>query len=296
VFGGLCAVLDSIPLFLAARFFVGLGAVAGYSALVGLSGTLFSGVTLGRMISYQNGLSAMVGMGLVLLSGAVASHFGWRTCFLLYLGTAVFALLAMFSWLPAKGVKKASAEQNDTSLRPLVPTYLVTIGVFAVVFMVVVQGSLLMSANGIDNPSVQSVVIALFTIAYAITATACSWLETNLTRQWTFAAGLALLAAGALVMGALPTVGSAAAGSLFLGGGSGLAGTYLIKVIVGRAPPAARDRAVGLIGPMQYLGQLSNPLIMQPLRVAIGIHAAFIVVGFVLSAGAVWAVLQRASR
>jgi MFS family permease len=283
--GSLCAILDNIYLFLTARFVVGMSAVAVYSALVGLSGALFSGVTLGRMISYQNGVSAIMGMGLVLLSGWVASHFGWRVSFLIYLSAGVFAVLGMVAWLPAKAVRKSSSERR-VSLRPLVPVYLITIGVFVVVFMVMVQGSLLMSANGIEDPSIQSIVIAASTVAYAATAMACSWIETHVTRKWTFTAALCLLAAGALTMGAIPAVWGATLGSLLLGAGSGLTTTYLVKVVIERAPAGARDRAVGLIAPAHYLGQFSNPLVMQPLRVTLGIETAFVLIGLVLLAAA----------
>ncbi len=296
--GLLCLVLDNIVLFLAARFAIGLSAVALYSSLVALSGVLFSGVTLSRMISYQNGLSALSGMGLVLASGAVASHFGWRASFSLYFGLCAFAVLAMIAWLPTKVTLKSQTVRGSVSLQPLVPIYLITIGVFAVVFMVIVQGSLLMSANGIDNPSVQSFVIAASTISYAVTATACSWIETNITKKLTFTTALTLLAAGVLTMGGVPVVWGATLGSLLIGAGSGLSASYLTKTVIERAPEGAKERAVGFIAPTHYLGQFSNPLIIQTLRMTIGIRAAFFLVGLVLCVAALATVLMhtRAAR
>lgn len=296
--GALSVYLENIILFLIARFVVGLSGVALYSSLVALTGVLFSGVTLGRMISYQNGLSALSGMGLVLLSGWVASHFGWRSSFLLYFGLSLFAILAMVAWLPEKVPLKSRAQRSDVSLRPLVPIYLITIGVFAVVFMVIVQGSLLMSANSIEDPSVQSFVIAASTIAYAVTATACSWIEMHITKHWTFTAALALLAAGVLAMGAIPAVWGATLGSLLIGAGSGLSASYLTRIVIERAPEGARERAVGLIAPTHYLGQFANPFIMQSLRVTIGIQAAFMLVGLVLCVAAVLTLVvqMRAGR
>lgn len=292
--GALCAVIDNIILFLAARFVVGLSGVALYSSLVALSGVLFSGVTLGRMISYQNGLSALSGMGLVLLSGFVASQFGWRVSFWLYFGLSVFAILALIAWLPEKVTLKGQPRRGTVSLRPLLSIYLITIGVFAVVFMVIVQGSLLMSANGIEDPSAQSFVIAASTIAYAITATACSWIETNITKNWTFTASLVLLAAGLSTMGAIPAVWGATLGSLLLGAGSGLSASYLTKIVIERAPEGARERAVGFIAPTHYLGQFANPFIMQSLRMTVGIQGAFILIGLVLCVAALATILIQA--
>ena len=43
-----------------------------------------------------------------------------------------------------------------------------------------------------------------------------------------------------------------------------------------------RARAAALIAPFRYLGQFANPLVMQSLRVTIGIQWAFIVTGGLL--------------
>ena len=47
-----------------------------------------------------------------------------------------------------------------------------------------------------------------------------------------------------------------------------------------------RERAAGLFAPSFYIAQFANPLIMQPLRVAVGIQAAFMLAGLALAAGA----------
>ncbi len=159
--------------------------------------------------------------------------------------------------------------------------------------MVIIQGSLLMAANGISDPSIQSVLISLSTFAYALTATLCSWVETHLLRRWTFPAALALMGLGVLIMGTIPLIWGAGLGSLLIGTGSGLCASYLVRLVVQGAAPGVRERAVGLIAPCHYLGQLSNPFIMQSLRVTVGVHAAFVIVSAVLFAGAAWAAANR---
>ena len=286
--GSAGAWLDAMAPFLAARFLVGLSAVALYSALVALTGRLFHGVTLARMISYQSGLAALLGMGLTLAAGWVASRFGWRASFLIYLATSLFALVAILAWLPPAAGKRAQGEAGG-SLRPLLPTLLIAVSSFTAIYLVVIQGSLLMSANGIDDPSVQSVVIAASSLANAVSATFCSWVEIHVLKRWIYPAALALMAAGALVMGAIPALWGAGIGSLSIGAGAGLTVSYLIRIVVERAPPGMRERAAGLIAPSFYIAQFANPLIMQPLRVAVGIQAAFMLAGLALTAGAVWA-------
>ena len=289
--------LDGMVPFLASRVLVGFSAVGLYSALVALTGVVFSGVTLSRMISYQNGAGAASGMLLLLLSGQVASRFGWRASFLIYLLTTLFGLVAMLIWLPSKAAvasaKAASAGGEKASLKPLIPALLLNIVVFSVVFMVIIQGSLLMAANGITDPRVQSVVISLSTFAYALTATLCSWIETHLLGRWTFPFALASMALGTIALGTIPTVWGAGLGSLLIGTGSGLCASYLVRLVLQGAAPAVRERAAGLIAPCHYIGQSSNPLIMQTLRQTVGIHAALVIVGAVLFAGAAWAAVTR---
>lgn len=291
--GSAGAWLDATVPFLAARLLVGLSAVALYSSLVALTGLLFHGLTLARMISYQSGLAALLGMALTLVSGPVASHFGWRSSFLIYLATAIYALVAVVAWLPPASASKAKGQAGG-SLGPLLPTLAMAVASFTAIYLVTIQGSLLMSANGIDDPSVQSLVIAASSLANAVSATACSWVETHILKRWLYPAALALMAAGALVMGAVPAVWGAGVGSLAVGAGAGLTVAYLIRIVVERAPPGARERAAGLIAPSFYIAQFANPLIMQPLRVAAGIQGAFVLVAMLLFAGALWAAMDRA--
>jgi hypothetical protein len=166
------------------------------------------------------------------------------------------------------------------------PTVLMSVAAFTAIYLVTVQGSLLMSANGIGDPAVQSLVIALSAMSNAVTATACSWIETHVLKRMLFPAALALLGAGAEVMGAIPALWGAVLGSLVIGAGAGLTVAWLIRVIVERAPPGARERAAGLIAPSFYVAQFANPVVMHPLHIAFGIQTAFILVGGLLLGGA----------
>lgn len=291
--GGAGAIIDEPTIFLLSRFVVGFASVALYSAFVALSGVLFAGKTLSRMISYQHGINALAALMLVLVSGWTAKRFGWQASFLIYLPVLLFAAFALMAWLPANIASIEKKTGPRVSLRPIMPLLLITIGVFAAVFIVIVQGSLLLTANGIDDLSVQSMVIAASTLTYAATAAGCSWIQTHVTGRFTFTASLALLAAGVLLMGIAPSLGGAMAGSLLIGAGSGISASYLTTAVVQRAPEGARERAVGLIAPAHYVGQFANPFIMQSLSMAMGIQSAFMVAGLVLGAAMVAAALHQ---
>jgi len=293
--GALGGWIDGMVPFLASRLLVGLGSVGIYTALISLAGALYSGQTLARMLSYQNGVSAAMGMVLILLSGWVAHAFGWRASFGLYFLLLLYALFPLFVWLPQAAPKKAAAAAEPlpapTSIKPFVPLLVLTVAVFAAVFLVIVQGSLLLNANGISDPSTQAIVISASTVTFAIVGTACSWIERHVTGRFTLAAALTSMGLGALVMGAFPALPFAILGSLLLGAGSGLSSTYLFRAVIERASGEQRERVSGFILPAHYLGQLSNPFIMEGLRTQVSLQSAFLIVGAALIIGALSAAL-----
>ena len=74
--------------------------------------------------------------------------------------------------------------------------------------------------------------------------------------------------------------------------GAGCVGPYVGNLLLDRAEPAVRARAAGLLYSATFVGDFLNPLAMLPLRQAFGIHMAFVIVGAVCAAGAVWAALR----
>jgi MFS family permease len=287
-------------LFLTARFVVGLTTVALYTTLVALSGAIFTGATRGRMLSYQIGLGSLISTLAMLLSGFVAQRFGWRLSFLIYAVAAFVTCLSLIvKWPPAQPRQhRESAAINETpagSLLPLLPYYLVTVGVYVVAFMAVAQGSLLLSANGIAKPSIQSIIIAISTLSFMATATGSAWIEARVTRRWTFSVSLLLMSVGLIIIGSFPAATAAMVGSVVLGAGSGLSTTYLFKLVIEVAPPDLRNRAISWIAPAHNIGLLSNAAIMQTLRVMTGIQHTFIISGAIVAAGALWA-LNGSSR
>lgn len=274
--------LESATLLLASRLLVGLSMVTAFSCIIALCGLLFRGETLSRLMGYQNGAGALMGMTLMLVSGQVASAFGWRASFLIYLVLAIFPLVALIAWLPPKAPRTDRKKASLAALRPMLPMFLGMTAAYSVIYMVVLQGSLLMAANGIRDPFTQSWVLALSTLTYAAMAMRFSWIETHVTKGWTLSVALALIAAGLFSLGGNPALWGAAMGSLLVGSGSGIASTWLIRGIVANAPSNIREQAVGFVAPMNNLGQFLNPLYMQPLRSAIGVQAALAVMGGVV--------------
>lgn len=284
------AFAHAIVPFLFLRLLVGFGAAGGYTALLTLSGTLFHGQTLARILGYQAAGSAVAAMGSIMLSGFIAEHVSWRLAYMLYLSLLVFVPIALWARWPREPVVAKARTAGLEAIRGVLPVLLLMIPIYAAAFMSVVQGSFMMTANGIVKPTVQSAIISMSTILFTIS----SWNYGRL-RRWmagylTFALALLLLGGGIVVMGALTPLWAMALGCGMIGAGSGMAGPYLSQLVLERSPAEQRGRAVGLIAPAHYLGEFANPFMIQPLRMAFGIHAAFILFGATILMGAAAAV------
>ena len=54
-------------------------------------------------------------------------------------------------------------------------------------------------------------------------------------------------------------------------------------MVMNRAPPAARGRALGVMTSAIYLGEFLNPILVAPLTRIVGIQGAFLAVGVMLA-------------
>jgi hypothetical protein len=70
---------------------------------------------------------------------------------------------------------------------------------------------------------------------------------------------------------------------------------FFVNIILNRAPEAARARAIGLMYTMMYVGDFANPFIITPLRLQVGNHQVFFIIGVVLVAAAGIQALSRLS-
>ena len=102
--------------------------------------------------------------------------------------------------------------------------------------------------------------------------------------------------AGHIVLGLPGDVPFKVFGAALAALGSGCVGPYLGNLLLDRAAPAVRGRAAGLLFSATFVGDFLNPLAVTPLRLAFGIHGAFIGIGSMAVAGALWVMLRARSH
>jgi 3-oxosteroid 1-dehydrogenase len=94
-----------------------------------------------------------------------------------------------------------------------------------------------------------------------------------------YTVGAALLGVGVVVIGLSYSALIASIGAGITGLGAGWVAPHLSRLVLDRAPEAARGRAVGLNFSAIYFGDFINPYVVRPLTIILGIHQAFILIG-----------------
>jgi MFS family permease len=296
--------LENLPLFFASRLILGVAASGIATAALALVGEYFEADGRSRVLSYQTAAGSAAGFISVLAAGALAEVYGWRVAFALYLMGLVLLVCAMVA-LPPRHLKarsagaESNAAQGDSglaALRPLWGIFLLIIVVFIGVFMGAVQMAFLLAADGVTSPAVQSWVMASGAVANSVGALSYGWIRPRFGMRLTFALSLLAMGTGHIVLGLPGDVPLKVFGAALAALGSGCIGPYLGNLLLDRAAPAVRGRAAGLLFSATFVGDFLNPLAVTPLRLAFGIHGAFIGIGSLFVAGALWVLLRRRSR
>jgi len=276
-------------LLLATRFLLGCSGAAVATSSTALIGAQFEGEQRTRMLGYLIATGSIGGFVSVLLAGQIAAIGGWRAPFSLY-GVAFLCLVVAVPCISAAGDrtrvprKKGFSVEEVKSLAALWPLYAWLIGLYVAAYMAAVQLSFLLAADGITNPRVQSWVIAPNSAGSAVAGIACGWIRPRIGIKWTFVLIIGFMCAGITLMALGKSPVMLGLGSGLSGAGSGMLFAHLSSLILERAPLNVRGRAIGLFYTGSFLAAFINPLVVTPIRLAIGIHGAFLTVGIVLGA------------
>ncbi len=286
---------------LASRLLLGFGAVATATAGTTLMAEHFAGARRERLIGFQSSIGAGFGLLSTLVAGALASACGWRTPFALYLVGFVLMLWAI-RWVPAARAASPSPERA-AGARPaagvpwaaLKPLYFLCLPLYAAVFMTSTQVPFLLWDDGVRDPLVQSLVLAVAPFWNAAGAALYGRVRGVLGSSGTFSLALGLMASGNAVLGLSHATSITCLGCAITGCGAGLTVPHVPNAVLEQVRGAARGRALGVMYSLLYLGSFCNPLLMAPLASAIGRHGALLLSGVLLALGCVTA-LWRASR
>jgi MFS family permease len=299
IFGCAGFLIDSATPLLTTRFMLGVAAVGVATASTTLIGNLLQGASRTRVLGYSSAVASIGSVVSIFIAGKLADYGGWQLPFAIY-GVA-FVLLAMaLVSVPRQEMARPGTAVTESmataSVLEFWPLYVAVIAVTVVVFMTGIQVSFLLAANGITKPGDQAWIIASASVGATIGALVYGFAQQRIGRDRTFILCLSAMGVGNLVMGSQHQEALLALGCLLNGLGAGMTVPHFSSRIIDKAPIAVRPRALGLMFTMIFAGEFVNPWIVTPIRLWLGISAAFVAIGAAaLTAALVLTVFQKHS-
>lgn len=288
--------LEGLPALLVSRFLLGF-CVAHVGIAIGvIVGSWYEGVARARLLGHQSAMAGFFAVSGLLLSGLLAEAGGWRAPFLLY-AFGFFVLLLAITGLP-RGVARNAKAAEQPSLRPLLklwPVYALAMFLFVNYFMTSIQLSFLLAEDGVDSPLIRSIVIATGVMAGGIFGGFYGRFYARLGERGVQIMLMVMMATGLAIIGLSVNIWLIALGAFLSGGGGGMIPPHISGILLNRVPANLRARAVGLEFTVLYIADFVNPLIMTPLRAAVGIHNAFLFAAASLAIGAIVMIIHRKS-
>lgn len=286
------AIVGSAPLYarsgemlLASRFLLGATDAVIQTALMTLISLSFGDGQRARLIGYATAIGYGGAILSVLASGALGEAGGWRAPGLLYLWAVPVLVLALFSIrsVPAGAPEERAIGPRLAALRPAWGTYLIIPAIYAANYMLAIQFAFLLQANGITSPAEKSWIMVAGLVSAIGGATASGRLLERLGHRRLFGVMALLLGSGEAIIGFSTSVPGTLAGAAIAGLAGGMVLPTLVNTVISQVPVAVRSTAIGLVYSAAYLGEFLNPVLLDPIRRAIGIHGVFISVGLVVA-------------
>lgn len=292
-----CALIPSAQGLIAARLVLGFAAGMVMTCSMSIVADFAPGHARDRVLGYASAGAAFMAVMALTLGGLLVEALGWRGPFALY---ALALVVLVVAWRtvgnPAPPASRAGSPRRKVT--PLLwPVLLLTLVLTIGLFMPGIQGPFLLQAEGVTHAGTQGLILASYSLTAAFVAAFYGRIASVLSMRSRIALAALGLGVGALAMASLHGGALALAmGCIITGAGAGLVEPVTVSLALQRTPPALHTRAIGLLLGAVFLGQFLNPLLIDPLRSSMGIHGAFVSVGWVFVGVAVlaWAGALRA--
>jgi MFS family permease len=288
--------LDLPVSLLLSRLVLGLTSASISICCYSLIAERYKGEERARMLGYQSALVMLTGLVALFGAGAIADLGGWRAPFALYLLAVPMLALSLFALSGKTAEIGPVAERVGIAvLLPLWPLYLVLIPFNVAIYMTSVHLPFVLVSDGITRPSIMGLIMASSFLMNILTSYYYSRIAARMTKRWIFVLLIGIFAASDMIIGLSDNWIGTTVGCWVAGLGGGLMTPFFVNIILNRAPEAARARAIGLMYTMMYVGDFANPLLITPLRLRVGNHQVFAIMGLIMIGAAIIQALFRRS-
>jgi MFS family permease len=297
VAGSAGLVLDYPPVLLASRLLQGFGAAGIAVSTYSLVSERFEGAARSKVMGYQQAFVSLMGLVALPASGHLGDRYGWHAPFGLYLSALVMLPIALAT-VPRGGAiaprdSSGGASSDGGSVKALIPIYILMVPLFIIANMSNLHIPFVLAADGLKGSAAQSYIMMASPIAYLAGGLLYGWVTTPLGPRRMLCLILAIMAGNGLVIGLSHGMVVTAAGVALGGLASGFLVPFTTNLVVNRAAPEARARALGFMYMANYIGGFLNPWITTPIRTWLGNHEIFLAMGVLL---AVTALVQSLTR
>ena len=266
--------LNSFVLILASRLITGIAMGMMIVPAVALTGEYYTGRTRQRWLGIQFGATAVAGVLVAVVSGALG-ELGWRYAFLpLLIGPMLFVGLLV---LPEHGLDAGLAETQAEQPFARVPwtawLLILSLGYITSALVCVPSyemGALLQEKN-LGSSGLTGVFLALVQVGAAVAAFAVGVFG-RLSVPARLSIAMASAAVGALFIAQSGTLTPLGAGCLAAGAAQGLLGPLFAAWLMSQTPPALYGRAVGSMQTLSYLAYFTAPLTAR--QIAVALHSS----------------------
>jgi MFS family permease len=290
--------LDYPPLLLTSRLLQGFGSAGIAVTTYSLVSERFEGAARSKVMGYQQIFVSLMGFVAVPAAGSLGERYGWHAPFGLFLSALIMLPIALAT-VPRGGAlapQPSSPQSSSKSggISALIPIYIMMVPLLIVANMTNLHLPFVLAGDGIVGAKAQSHILMWTSIAYLVGGVLYGWVTTPLGPRRMLCLILAILAANGLAIGL--THGTETIVGVALGGmASGFLVPFTTNLVVNRAPPEARARALGFMYMANYIGSFLNPWITTPIRTHLGNHEIFLAMGILLALTALVQTLTRRS-
>ena len=264
-----------------------IGFVAGVllTSIYAAIGEYFEGQARERLLGFMTTAGSTSALLLLVGMGFVVQHFGWRAPFLIYAVSLIFVPAAL------RGLhRKKSASGALLSWRPVAaqtPIYLLLCVYTVGMYMMIIQGPFLLQAKMITAPSAIGALVGLSSIIGAVGGAFYGLLRRVLGFRQMFIFISLAIGSGMLIAAWAPGGPYIVFAMVVTGLGIGIIEPTVASELLTRTPEPLHDRVMGVNVAAMFLGQFINPLLLAPVRQALGINPTFSIVGGIYLTAAV---------
>ena len=279
----------------AERILLGVGGGGITTICMTLAGDYFVGARQTWAVALVGMASAPGSVLVLLISGVLVDWGGWHLAFAPYLLSVPIFFAAFFI------IDEPEAPAETVSTGGALPRFfwalcLITMFEACIAIMPAVQLPFLLRAIGVTHATTASILIALSACVAVATGGLYPVLRRYLSVNTILIVifGVAAIAYfGFAIANNVYTIGIAL---LIIGFPTGMMIPHFSAVTIERATVEARGRAVGLITSSIFIGQVSIPLVVEPLRAALGMKNMFVALALVLVAASLLAAVVPQMR